>query len=1339
LREQGCMSLNPDSEAMQTQKSPAVALRSAATRARASSIGMITTTSNRSVYWWGRDLPHPEVIVALRGCEVQDVSSSGRHYAVVGVNGQVLTWGSGSSGQLGHGGKANEEAPKTVQNFIDNNLQVVFIECKCAQTAAITGGGQLFLWGWRGEQPVFTPSLVPFPAAYKVHGVALGGYHVIALVHTPDGRKVFTWGMSDKGQLGHGDIQSVSEPKAVEALDGILATDVAAGETTSAVISNIGEVFVWGSNANNGLGLGSSCSEPFLTSPTKMAFFEGIPLSGIAFGVDFGVALTDSGDVYSWGRNSEGQLGLGDQAPRDSPALIPRLVEEDVIGVSCGSTHVSAWTSYGDIFTWGCNQQQRLGHSNLKEPFVAEPTKLDALSGKLVFEVSCGVLSLACLGVATIDVEFHDKKQKSIVTEHMTIAHLKAKLAVHWNVDANSVVVQTKDGLLLSPTDDLRRLITEKSCNTFIFVEKVHAKIDDSAQLKFDFNENDFPVVKAGTPEALLSWLTNTRYPIEDYIEDFLISYRKFLDPPQLLAHLFSRYETFSKDENYSRNDDDKTFQIVQDRVLYILRTWVTKYHADFFNPTEDSRRLLLDLHDFIENVIPKYDERAAIDLTRLYHRMNERSKGRGQRPTVVPPEPCAKLKNANGNVDFRTYPALEIARQLCLLAYSNFKKIEPKELLTCGWTKEDKHERAPNVLKMIYQANNTSHWVTETILSQSSQKKKIKAYEKFVDIGAHLLTMNNFSTLMEVLGGLYSTDVLREQKTWTEDVSSRHLQIVDEWSQMMIAHNRSALREKLRTVDPPCIPFLGMFLTDIIHIDDGNKNEVDGLVNFRKCSMLATAIRSIQKFQDVEYNFAPVPALFSYLQNAYSHAHTAIPVGGQEKAGSSESQLIFLEKKAEVLVDRHKHQDLDGERQRMWAEWCESLEDISTTYASDEGGSCTFLDIFLHSHALEKSLQSCMIAFPKSEVEMQLLKRLCSLCFVDSINVEEAVDLLRRARTARLPAEQRANLATMLCTFKTVQPSKPKAVMLKRQRSDTRHLAKAESDELSVYRGKRKKVNRAAVKLTQQQQQLSMLLSEAQSIEAVSQCDPSLMDELRRCFDDIGGALREDIDKMTEQKSSQLSLKETTHQSILEEHASVEKLQEDIKALTARKAQLNEVAAGLAKEAERAQKSSAAFASQVRVDVSLKEAQAQQLEAAESLLKLLTDSHNNKAARGADVAYEKARTVATRLEEFADACTETYSAWLTKLDTIVKDMAVMGSKYGAAVVAAMQQDYGRYREAFQQNSVHLGHAVSTLNSLIRDGEFYPPEMMTRLEALLQKYEGVSQMANEIETKHCSS
>ena len=161
-------------------------------------------------------------------------------------------------------------------------------------------------------------------------------------------------------------------------------------------------------------------------------------------------------------------------------------------------------------------------------------------------------------------------------------------------------------------------------------------------------------------------------------------------------------------------------------------------------------------------------------------------------------------------------------------------------------------------------------------------------------------------------------------------------------------------------------------------------------------------------------------------------------------------------------------------------------------------------------------------------------------------------------------------------------------------------------------------------MKLVQQQQQLAMLLSEAESIESVSKCDPKLMDELRQCFDVIGAALLEDINKMTEQKDSQLTLKETTFQSILQEHASVEKLETDIKELNEREAELQKNGKALTRAVEKAQQNSAAYQGQVRVDISLKEAQAQQLDAAQRLLQLLTESHNSRALRGVEVAYEK-------------------------------------------------------------------------------------------------------------------
>jgi son of sevenless-like protein len=64
--------------------------------------------------------------------------------------------------------------------------------------------------------------------------------------------------------------------------------------------------------------------------------------------------------------------------------------------------------------------------------------------------------------------------------------------------------------------------------------------------------------------------------------------------------------------------------------------------------------------------------------------------------------------------------------------------------------------------------------------------------------------------------------------------------------------------------VDPPCIPYLGVYLTDLTFIEDGNKDYVtdEGLINFDKRRKISTVIREIQQYQQTPYCLEAVPWL---------------------------------------------------------------------------------------------------------------------------------------------------------------------------------------------------------------------------------------------------------------------------------------------------------------------------------------------------------------------------------------------------------------------------------------------------------------------------------------------
>ena len=69
--------------------------------------------------------------------------------------------------------------------------------------------------------------------------------------------------------------------------------------------------------------------------------------------------------------------------------------------------------------------------------------------------------------------------------------------------------------------------------------------------------------------------------------------------------------------------------------------------------------------------------------------------------------------------------------------------------------------------------------------------------------------------------------------------------------------------------VTPPCVPFLGMHLTDLTFIDDGSKTYLsDGVINFERCRRVANSIGEIERLTEFNYQFEVVPAIREWLDN---------------------------------------------------------------------------------------------------------------------------------------------------------------------------------------------------------------------------------------------------------------------------------------------------------------------------------------------------------------------------------------------------------------------------------------------------------------------------------------
>ena len=119
------------------------------------------------------------------------------------------------------------------------------------------------------------------------------------------------------------------------------------------------------SDGNSSLQFGPAISTP-----------NGVTLTKMACGIDHVLAVSSHGDLFSFGLNSRGQLGLGDILPQTQPTLVKALAGIKTISIACGHWHNLALSEFGDVYSWGWNEHGQLGHST-DTPVVALPTLIE--------------------------------------------------------------------------------------------------------------------------------------------------------------------------------------------------------------------------------------------------------------------------------------------------------------------------------------------------------------------------------------------------------------------------------------------------------------------------------------------------------------------------------------------------------------------------------------------------------------------------------------------------------------------------------------------------------------------------------------------------------------------------------------------------------------------------------------------------------------------------------------------------------------------------------------------------------------------------------------------------
>ena len=247
--------------------------------------------------------------------------------------------------------------------------------------------GKLYTWGLNDLSQTGVSSLDQSQFDYpvlvagleglsRVRHVAAGGDHSVLI---DSDSNVYTFGCNTKNQTGHGvDVRLQTDPELVGLRlapeENIKQLSVRGNQNY--LVSDQGRLFSWPGYDHPDK---TSLSQAFNLSPVRFFLQQKVLIAQVAQGLNFALALSTQGLVYSWGsQNFYGELGHGDTAPRADPTLLDHLrrLGEKIVHVSCGQKHSICLSGLGRVYTWGWGERGQLGHGGFLNELVPRQVSL---------------------------------------------------------------------------------------------------------------------------------------------------------------------------------------------------------------------------------------------------------------------------------------------------------------------------------------------------------------------------------------------------------------------------------------------------------------------------------------------------------------------------------------------------------------------------------------------------------------------------------------------------------------------------------------------------------------------------------------------------------------------------------------------------------------------------------------------------------------------------------------------------------------------------------------------------------------------------------------------------
>ena len=369
--------------------------------------------------------------------DIVQISSGGKHACALNTSGQVMCWGEGSHGRLGHDGTSDSNFPVTVVGTTGSGIlsNIVQISSGREHTCGVASNGQVMCWG-RGDdgrlgnnsashssRPVIVVGTSGNGVLGSIVQVSSGLRHTCAL---GSDKRVLCWGEGGDGMLGDNQTGDRNYPGLVSdaqgstnPLENIVQINSGDSHVCALVINS--EVKCWGSGASGKLGHRATANKNYPVSVVKGERGSDVltDIIEISLGESHSCALSVNGQVKCWGEGQYGRLGHNSEDDKSYPVsvMLGSNPLDDIVEVSSGGVHTCALSAKNQVVCWGAGGQGQLGNDGLQNHFspdvvVAGDGVLESLSvGTFQRSYTCSTGSCALgdialtLGSVSVDAQ----------------------------------------------------------------------------------------------------------------------------------------------------------------------------------------------------------------------------------------------------------------------------------------------------------------------------------------------------------------------------------------------------------------------------------------------------------------------------------------------------------------------------------------------------------------------------------------------------------------------------------------------------------------------------------------------------------------------------------------------------------------------------------------------------------------------------------------------------------------------------------------------------------------------------------------------------------------------